>query len=208
MKIIIPILTSLIPMFTATGSVFYADLTNIAYNGTATGDIVYEGSPDSLVEGNDGGVNWGGLGNGFFDLTFSLSDISGPEIFVYEAQSGLPELDFRVLVADNTSAFSNEDFDDITSSLSSSYQTVNDAAFDSNYIYSFDISSVGYEVQRIRILGTALSAPGGTISEGNGFELDAIALVNDASSVVPEPSYFVLCIGVGAFVALSRKRKG
>ncbi|MEM7790774.1 MAG: hypothetical protein AAF546_05175 [Verrucomicrobiota bacterium] len=176
------------------------------FNNTSTKDIVYEGMPNSLIEGNDGGINWGGLGNGFVDAVFDLVNIDGPEIFVYEAQSGLPEFDFRVLVADKVSAFSESDFDEITSSYSGAFKTINDSSFDSNYIYSFDIASVGYEVKRIRIVGIALTPPGETMSEGNGFELDTFAVVTDPGSVIPEPSYVFLCAIIGAFVAYRRRR--
>ena len=172
----------------------------IQFNETGGPDSAYESAPDSSIVGGDGGVSWGSLGNGFLDLSATLVDISGPELFVYEAQSGTPEFEFRVLVSNDASAFDDSDFTDITDSYSGAYRTTNDLTSLQEYIYSFDISSFGDAVRRIRIQGTSLLDPGQDAYEGSGVELDAFAIVSSSSDVIPEIPALPLGLLAAVFV--------
>ncbi|MEQ9617373.1 MAG: FG-GAP-like repeat-containing protein [Phycisphaerales bacterium] len=129
-------------------------------------DSTYIGAPDDVIIG---------IGNGRVTYRlegFRLIDGPGADLNVYELDSGMAEFDvIDVLVSADGMNFINIDSTIGTAVAISGDENHNDPALRQ----SFDLAGSGLsEARFIRIQGTDVNPPGGS----NGFDLDAIGLVN------------------------------
>jgi hypothetical protein len=151
-----------------------------------------------------------GLGSEFitYDLgDHKLIDGSGQDVNVYEVDSGNVEFSsMQIFVSADGSHFF-----DISGSIGPAVDLVGDEAHgNASFRKSYDVGDAvlglgASAFQFVRIQGTG----SGGISTNNGFDLDAIGIVNHTAGGVPEPGAWALMIlGFGGIGWSARRRRG
>lgn len=183
--------------------------TVITSNGTPTGAQIatWYGAPDDVYTG---------IGSRTVTYDFGGMRIfngAGQDLNVYEVDTGSPEFSIlQVLVSANGSDFFN-----ISPSIAAAVDLVGDnvhsnASFRRSYDVGAAVAALGAsEFRYLRLTGTA----GGNIGGSNGFDLEAVGLVNFREAIappppggVPEPATWAMLIaGFGLVGAAARRRR-
>jgi hypothetical protein len=168
---------------------------------TAAQAASFLGAPDDAFTG---------LGSGW--ITYDLGDRplvdgSGQDFNVYEVDNGIVEFSIAdILVSADGLTFFNVE----TTSAPALDLAGDEAHGNSNFRRSFDVGGAvaalgATEFRYLRIDGTS----GGSIGDSNGFDLDAVGIVNFASTAaVPEPATWALMLaGFGGVGWTARRRR-
>jgi hypothetical protein len=175
-------------------------------DGTATaGELAsFLGAPDDVFTGIGG--QW--VLYDFNDVR--IVDGTGQDLNVYEVDFGAVEFSLaRIEVSANGTTFFN-----ISGSSAAAVDLVGDNTHsDASFRRSFDVGAAvaglgASEFRYLRVFGLG----GGTIGGTNGFDLDAVGLVNwkavDGPGGVPEPATWAMLIaGFGLVGAAARRRR-
>lgn len=148
--------------------------TSLSFNNTGFSDSLFLGAPDGSSS-DPAGTNWVGIGTGIVEYDFGTSLLtsgSGGDIdfVVYEVDFGTSEFDSVEVTVSLDGISYSAPLVDIPGI---------DIAGDSGrgsggYAVGYDISGFSTQARYVRLSGTTGGSPGGT----NGFDLDAIGLVN------------------------------